>query len=137
MLIYSLFVLPNSRDFLISPTGTVRLSSTLDREENQNVTFKVIASDGGDPLQVSTATVSILVLDANDNKPIFESHETNFQVSEGAREGYQVVQFSATDKDIGDYGTVFYTLTGPDSSDGSFVIDQNSVSILVFWGFSF
>lgn len=108
--------------------GTIHLISMLDRETNERVEFQVIAKDNGVPPLVSTATVSVLVLDANDNQPIFKPYNTTFRVSEDAIGGYVVTTFIATDKDSADFGKVFYTLSGPDSADGNFVIGEDSVS---------
>jgi hypothetical protein len=48
------------------------LRQQLDRERRKEYVVTVVASDGGEPAREGTATVTILVLDANDNGPTFE-----------------------------------------------------------------
>lgn len=110
-------------------TGIVQLKAKLDREKNDKVIFQVIAKDSGVPQLTSTATVTLRVLDANDNSPIFNPYDTVYTVLENETVGYNVSKIVATDQDIGDYGTVFYTLEGIDN-DGSFAINEKSVNTL-------
>ncbi|CAG5135838.1 unnamed protein product, partial [Candidula unifasciata] len=117
--------------FAISSDGTIHLISMLDRETHERVEFQVIAKDNGVPPLVSTATVSVLVLDANDNQPVFSPYNITFKTSEDAIVGSVVTTFIAADKDSGDFGKVFYKLAGPDSAEGSFVIGEDSGKLTV------
>ena len=54
-----------------SSTGEIRVTSELDRETNQNHTFDIIATDGGDPSNLSTLEIIVFVLDSNDKAPVF------------------------------------------------------------------
>ncbi|XP_059167286.1 cadherin-23-like isoform X3 [Physella acuta] len=116
--------------FTINNEGTVQLKAKLDREKNDKVIFQIIAKDNGVPQLTSTATVTLRVLDANDNWPIFNPYNTTYTVLESEAVGYKVGVVVATDQDIGDYGTVFYTLEGIDN-DGSFAINEKSGEISV------
>ncbi|KAH9494388.1 hypothetical protein Btru_021753, partial [Bulinus truncatus] len=116
--------------FVISSDGTVQLKAKLDREKKDQEIFEIIARDNGVPQLSSTATVTVTVLDANDNAPIFEPYNVSYGVPENETIGYLVTKFVATDKDIDDFGTVFYTLDGVDN-DGSFLIAEKTGEITV------
>ncbi|XP_055876010.1 cadherin-23-like isoform X3 [Biomphalaria glabrata] len=116
--------------FAVSSDGTVQLKAKLDREKSDKEIFEVIARDNGYPQLTSTATVTVTVLDANDNSPVFEPYNMTYGVLENESVGFLVTRFAATDKDIGDAGTVFYTLDGEDN-DGSFSIAMNTGELTV------
>ncbi|CAL1529751.1 unnamed protein product, partial [Lymnaea stagnalis] len=116
--------------FAVSSDGTVQLKARLDREKSDTEVFQIIARDNGSPQLSSSATVTVTVLDDNDNSPIFEPHNNSFAVLENVAVGYFVTRLKATDKDIGDYGTVYYTLEGSDN-DGSFAIAEKTGDISV------
>ncbi|GFO23560.1 cadherin-23, partial [Plakobranchus ocellatus] len=117
--------------FTIRNDGTILLKSKLNREAYEQVTFEVVARDNGSPPLTSTATVRVNVLDDNDNTPVFLPYETSFEVSEDVDVGYRVTKFSATDRDIGDFARITYTLAGPDNDDGSFVINSTTGELTV------
>ncbi|XP_075400568.1 protocadherin-7 isoform X1 [Tenrec ecaudatus] len=50
-------------------TGTIYSTMSFDREHQTTYTFRVKAVDGGDPPRSATATVSLFVMDENDNAP--------------------------------------------------------------------
>ena len=65
-----------SGQFSINPaTGQIITSSLLDREARASYQLLVVASDGGQPKALSSsATVSVVVADINDNPPRFHHH---------------------------------------------------------------
>lgn len=65
-----------SGQFSINPaTGQIITSSLLDREARGSYQLLVVASDGGQPKALSSsATVSVVVADINDNPPRFHHH---------------------------------------------------------------
>ncbi|XP_053433790.1 protocadherin-7 isoform X2 [Nycticebus coucang] len=66
----SLFIEENSNIFSIeNDTGTIYSTMSFDREHQTTYTFRVKAVDGGDPPRSATATVSLFVMDENDNAP--------------------------------------------------------------------
>lgn len=68
-------VLRSSRDGLIGvepQSGLVTTAAPLDRESLQQLWVLVVAADGGEPSLSSTATVTVLVSDVNDNEPVFQ-----------------------------------------------------------------
>ena len=84
------------------------LDKELDREQQQEVTLLLTASDGGSPQRSGTAVIRVIVLDANDNVPVFS--ETIYKVSlpENSHLGTVVVTVTATDADEGANGEVTY-----------------------------
>ncbi|XP_031427767.2 protocadherin beta-16-like isoform X42 [Clupea harengus] len=87
------------------------LDKELDREQQQEVTLLLTASDGGSPQRSGTAVIRVIVLDANDNLPVFS--ETIYKVSllENSPLGTVVVTVTATDADEGANGEVTYELS--------------------------
>uniref|UniRef100_A0A452S9T4 Protocadherin 7 n=1 Tax=Ursus americanus TaxID=9643 RepID=A0A452S9T4_URSAM len=66
----SLYIEENSNIFSIeNDTGTIYSTMSFDREHQTTYTFRVKAVDGGDPPRSATATVSLFVMDENDNAP--------------------------------------------------------------------
>ncbi|XP_070254345.1 protocadherin-7 isoform X2 [Myotis yumanensis] len=66
----SLYIEENSNIFSIeNDTGTIYSTVSFDREHQTTYTFRVKAVDGGDPPRSATATVSLFVMDENDNAP--------------------------------------------------------------------
>jgi len=70
--------------FIIEPafSGIVKTNIVLDREIREVYRLKVIATDEGVPQMTGTATISIHVIDINDNQPTFPPHSI-ITVSEG------------------------------------------------------
>ncbi|XP_077445926.1 protocadherin-7b isoform X3 [Stigmatopora argus] len=66
----SLFIEEEEEIFSIeNDTGTIFSSLSFDREQKTTYTFRVKAVDGGEPPRSATATVSLFVMDDNDNAP--------------------------------------------------------------------
>lgn len=105
----------------------ISLNSELDREAMDSHIFDVIAFDNGVPSLTSTVTVTITVLDINDNFPVFLPHATTYHVSENAGIDYVVATINATDEDIGKFGTIFYEIEA--GAFGNFGINDSTVCI--------
>ncbi|OWF38069.1 protein dachsous-like [Mizuhopecten yessoensis] len=89
--------------------GHMYLKMPLDREVQHLYQLFVIAKDNGKPTQLSaTATVRILVTDANDNNPEFSDNIYIFPVSEDIAARTVVGSVTATDQDIGDNAKLEY-----------------------------
>ncbi|XP_038006574.1 protocadherin beta-15-like [Motacilla alba alba] len=100
------------------------LQKPLDREEQAEMSFSVIAVDGGSPPRSGTTQVKIVILDVNDNAPIFTQEVYNGKVLENMPEGTVVLTVLATDPDAGVNGDISYTLNEVvGQSDTTFVID--------------
>uniref|UniRef100_A0AAR2M2I0 Cadherin EGF LAG seven-pass G-type receptor 1 n=2 Tax=Pygocentrus nattereri TaxID=42514 RepID=A0AAR2M2I0_PYGNA len=86
------FVINNS-------TGWVTVSLELDRETTEFYTFGVEARDHGVPIMSSSASVSVTVLDVNDNIPTFTQKMYNLKINEDAAVGASVLTITAVDRD--------------------------------------
>ncbi|XP_074147713.1 protocadherin beta-2-like [Sminthopsis crassicaudata] len=89
------------------------LDETLDREKQSEVTLTLTAVDGGVPPRSGTAQVRILVVDINDNAPVFTQSQYDIHIPENSSIGSKVVTVSATDLDAGNYGEISYTFLYP------------------------
>ncbi|XP_077200243.1 protocadherin-20 [Paroedura picta] len=101
-------------------TGVLTVSTQLDREERGKYRYTVKAVDCGMPPRESIATITISVLDKNDNSPRFINKDFSFFVPENFPGFGEIGVISVTDADIGQNGWV--ALSVVNSSD-IFVID--------------
>ncbi len=81
-------------------TGWVTVSSELDRETIEYYTFGVEARDNGVPVMSSSASVSITILDVNDNIPTFTEKLYSLKINEDAFVGTSVLTVTALDRDV-------------------------------------
>ncbi|XP_054024592.1 protocadherin gamma-A2-like [Dryobates pubescens] len=86
------------------------LAKALDREEATFHDLVLKARDGGEPSRTGTARIRVVVLDANDNAPVFSPAEYTVRVPEDLPVGSTLVTVKATDADDGLYGDVKYSL---------------------------
>uniref|UniRef100_A0A671R1N7 Cadherin EGF LAG seven-pass G-type receptor 1-like n=1 Tax=Sinocyclocheilus anshuiensis TaxID=1608454 RepID=A0A671R1N7_9TELE len=81
-------------------TGWITVSAELDRETTEYYTFGVEARDNGVPVMSSSASVSITVLDVNDNIPAFTEKLYSLKINEDAVVGTSVLTVTALDRDV-------------------------------------
>uniref|UniRef100_A0A3Q1F1Z1 Cadherin EGF LAG seven-pass G-type receptor 1 n=1 Tax=Acanthochromis polyacanthus TaxID=80966 RepID=A0A3Q1F1Z1_9TELE len=81
-------------------TGWITVSEELDRETTDFYTFGVEARDHGIPVMSSSASVSITVLDVNDNVPTFTEKTYSLKINEDAVVGTSVLTVTAVDRDV-------------------------------------
>nr|XP_030139508.1 protocadherin beta-16 [Taeniopygia guttata] len=87
------------------------LQRQLDREEQAELNLLLTATDGGSPPRSGTAQVRIVVVDANDNIPVFERETYEVRLAENSPLEQLVVRVAAADPDEGSYGEVRYAFT--------------------------
>ncbi|OXB67230.1 hypothetical protein ASZ78_015871 [Callipepla squamata] len=113
--------------FRIAPdTGAVTTQMELDYEDQVSYTLAITARDNGIPQKSDTTYLEILVSDVNDNAPQFLRDSYQGSVYEDVPAFTSVLQVSATDRDSGLNGRVFYTFQGGDDGDGDFIIESTS-----------
>lgn len=115
-------------------TGEITSIREIDYEESSSHILGIRAIDNNALYpKSSNISVTIRVVDVNDNAPVFEQDPVLLRtVKENTPTGHAVYTFTATDKDSGQNGTVQYRITsesysGPDPDAGSyFMIDASS-----------
>ncbi|NWZ84880.1 CAD23 protein, partial [Poecile atricapillus] len=109
-------------DFLINSTGgLVTSTAVLDRERIPEYFLRVVASDAGTPAKSSTSTLTVKVLDVNDENPTFFPSVYNVSLPEDVARDFKVVRLNCTDADIGLNAELSYFITGG-NQDGKFSV---------------
>ena len=114
----------------ISSFGDVISQQMLDFEQVKSIQFSVSAIAG--PVgseRVSEAHVTLQLVDANDNAPVFERSSYQAEIPEDSLPLTSVATVHATDADTGEFGRVVYGLQGEGSNE--FMIDENTGVIKV------
>ena len=106
---------PSDAQFTINDTGHLSLTSSLDREMQDQYIFLLFINDNGSPSLSRFTRVTIIVTDINDNRPILVAPDS-VDVPEGKSVNDDVARVSAFDSDIGENAVVIFSLTGPGSS---------------------
>uniref|UniRef100_A0A3B3H702 Cadherin domain-containing protein n=1 Tax=Oryzias latipes TaxID=8090 RepID=A0A3B3H702_ORYLA len=108
------------------------LQRPLDREQNQHLTLKLIAVDGGTPQRSGSVNIDVTILDANDNIPVFSQSVYKTSVVENTAKGTSVITVNATDADSGSNAIITYSLSKiKGSTTDIFSIDENLGIIFV------
>ncbi|XP_033755014.1 LOW QUALITY PROTEIN: cadherin-23-like [Pecten maximus] len=94
-------------EFMInSITGVIRAQRVYDREEVDRYVLLLSAKDRGTPSLESTRFLTVVILDVNDNPPVFpvdalgETIDIEVQVPENANIGTLITRLLATDRDF-------------------------------------
>ncbi|KAF5307382.1 hypothetical protein FQR65_LT07099 [Abscondita terminalis] len=101
-----------SSQFQIRQTGEIYVAKALDRESVSKYDLKIIVTDG---LFTHTTTVTIHIIDANDNPPYCLRYRYRQALSEGILPGSFILNVLASDADDQENSKLRYILTG----DGS------------------
>ncbi|KAF7206514.1 protocadherin Fat 3-like [Nothobranchius furzeri] len=107
------YSLADSHDALFSidsVTGIVVLEKSLDRESRDSYCVRVQATDrvGQQGALSSQVDLTILVLDVNDNAPVFQRRDYSVTVPEDVAVGTEVLRVLATSDDIGPNAEITY-----------------------------
>lgn len=105
--------------------GSIRLARPLDFDTVSSYKLTVKATDGGlkNPLS-STANISVVVKDVQDERPVFTNSPYSIVIDENTPAGVQVLKVTAEDGDAGFKRPVVLSLE--DDSLGYFTIDNES-----------
>ncbi|XP_057705866.1 protocadherin gamma-A3-like [Corythoichthys intestinalis] len=134
------YVLSPNENFILNqhanPDGSkyveMVLQEPLDRERRSRLSLKLIAVDGGTPQKSGTVMIEINVLDANDNRPVFNQSEYKASVIENAIKATSIITVNATDADSGSNGLITYSLSKMKGGEVDiFNIDENTGTIYV------
>lgn len=96
---------------VVAPTtGWLTLRAPLDREVADRYQVAVVVKDSGTPPLSATTTVTLTVLDDNDNDPVFARNGYEFAVEENLPRGTVLGAVRASDKDLGPNAAIRYSL---------------------------
>ena len=111
-------------------TGEIRARSIFDREQLQEIGFKVIVSDQGDPPRSSSTSVLVHINDVNDERPQFSQVSYSFAVLENEPPGTQIGIVHAADRDLPPYNQFQFSIVPAHPSANSFSIDADTGTII-------
>ena len=97
--------------FTINMEGTLTTEELLDRESVQVYNFMVLAIDRGVPAMTGSTSVTITVLDINDNEPVFMNDRIAVSYAEDLNVGSIIAVLVATDRDDGANSSITYSIT--------------------------
>ncbi|XP_037398914.1 protocadherin gamma-A11-like [Pygocentrus nattereri] len=109
------------------------LQTPLDREQQEEHKLILTAFDGGSPQKSGTVRITVVVIDANDNHPVFSQPVYRVSLPENTEKGRTLVIVSAADKDKGSNGEVTYSFSQSTGIEALnlFCIDSNTGEIKV------
>ncbi len=123
---------PGSLFYIDPTTGIVSLQGDLDRETQDVHTLTIVATDQADPgsEMSATGTLSVTVLDYNDNAPDCPDTVYAADTAEDSAAGTAVVTVACTDIDLGDNQVIDYSIASGDPLS-QFAIDATTGDITV------
>ncbi|KAK5925335.1 hypothetical protein CgunFtcFv8_017866 [Champsocephalus gunnari] len=108
---------PNAAYFTVNRiTGVVSIERNLDREASNYMTLGVYVYDGQTGTQKE---LTLIIEEANDNKPIFQEPSYDIDVNENTAIGASLFKAEATDADTSSAGVITYSIDEVTPSDGS------------------
>ncbi|XP_033732971.1 protocadherin Fat 1-like isoform X2 [Pecten maximus] len=110
-------------------SGKITIAHALDRETKPVHSLIVLARDNGSPLLSVNTTVSVSLIDVNDNDPVFDEGSLIVAIMEDActPTGVSLFTVSTTDEDEGLNGEIAsYSITGG-NEDEIFTINNDGV----------
>uniref|UniRef100_A0A8C1GIQ8 FAT atypical cadherin 3b n=1 Tax=Cyprinus carpio TaxID=7962 RepID=A0A8C1GIQ8_CYPCA len=113
-------------------SGVVILEKPLDREVQDSYQIRIKATDraGGDGSLSTEVDLTIIVLDVNDNPPVFQKQDYAVTVPEDVTVGTEVLRVFATSSDIGVNAEIYYRFFSGNEL-GKFSIDESTGIISV------
>ncbi len=109
--VLTLIALDANSPFLLSDDGYIEVTGELDREEQDRYEFIINVTDNGTPPLTGSTTLSIIVVDINDNDPVFlPGTDIMVTVEEDIQLGTVISTFIAVDNDTGNNSIITYSL---------------------------
>uniref|UniRef100_A0ACB8EI24 Cadherin EGF LAG seven-pass G-type receptor 3 n=1 Tax=Sphaerodactylus townsendi TaxID=933632 RepID=A0ACB8EI24_9SAUR len=126
---YKLTGVSSDTPFVVnSATGWITVSGSLDRETVEHYFFGVEAQDHGSPTLSASASVTITVMDVNDNRPEFTHKEYFIRLNEDAAVGTSVLSVTAIDRDVN--SAISYQITGGNTRNRFAISTQGGVGLI-------
>ncbi|MEE6478629.1 hypothetical protein FKM82_011904 [Ascaphus truei] len=104
---YFLLSVKNRKDGTLIPE--LVLEKALDREERKQHKLILTAVDGGEPPRSGSCQITVIVLDINDNAPVFERSNYKINLLENPSLKTVIITLNATDLDEGPNGEIEYS----------------------------
>ena len=111
-----------------SYSGAISVLMSLDREMTSSYLLNITAYDMGTPEKFTSTRVTVMVLDINDNPPVFEKSKYHVKIYENRTPNTTLIQVRAADIDEGVNAVIFYRLA---ITNKWFYIDTNTGLIYV------
>uniref|UniRef100_A0A3B5QBC8 Cadherin domain-containing protein n=1 Tax=Xiphophorus maculatus TaxID=8083 RepID=A0A3B5QBC8_XIPMA len=121
---------PDSQYFPVSVgefSGLLTLTRELDFEKETKYNLQIKATDGGWIAKSAWLNVTLIVMDVNDNPPVFSLSEYTTTVPENSKVRTKVLDVKATDMDSGINAQISYSFIA--GSLDKFAIDSRNGSI--------
>ncbi|CAN2391170.1 Cadherin cytoplasmic C-terminal [Pristimantis euphronides] len=101
------------------------LEKVLDREEKQEHHLILTAIDGGEPARSGSCRITIVVLDINDNPPVFNQSVYKVSIRENLPLRTVILTLNATDQDDGANGEIQFTFDDHTSKSAREIFSLN------------
>ncbi|CAL8357458.1 unnamed protein product [Boreogadus saida] len=106
---------------LNTSTGVLTSTAPLDREQIAQYHLRIVAHDAGKFPRTSTSTLTITVLDVNDETPTFFPRRYNVSLQEDVPRDHAVARLNCSDNDAGLNAELSYFITDG-NQDGKFSV---------------
>uniref|UniRef100_A0A087YAM8 Cadherin-23 n=1 Tax=Poecilia formosa TaxID=48698 RepID=A0A087YAM8_POEFO len=114
--------MPRLDFYLNTSTGVLTSTAVLDREQIDQYQLRIIAHDAGEFPRTSTSTLTVSVLDVNDETPTFNPRLYNVSLLESVPRDHVVARLVCFDKDAGLNAELSYFITAGGNQDGKFSV---------------
>ncbi|XP_040200842.1 protocadherin gamma-C5-like isoform X20 [Rana temporaria] len=104
------------------------LEKNLDREEKSEHKLILSAIDGGEPPRSGSTQINIIVLDINDNAPVFDQASYKVDVMENLPLNTVVIKLNATDLDEGANSEILYSFDDHTLNAAKKIFDLNEIT---------
>ncbi|XP_075066073.1 protocadherin gamma-C5-like isoform X22 [Mixophyes fleayi] len=126
---FSLLVISRKDGTLIAE---LVLEKILDREEKSEHKLILTAIDGGEQPRTGSTEISVIVLDINDNPPMFDQSHYKISLLENVPLKTVVLKLNATDLDEGTNGEILYSFDHHTLHSAKQIFDLNSQTGEIF-----
>ncbi|CDQ76460.1 unnamed protein product [Oncorhynchus mykiss] len=115
--------LPRGYPFSLKPSFSnnyaLVTSGVLDRESFSEYNIEITATDSGSPPLTTKKTITVTIIDVNDNPPKFSQSSYNVYLKENGLPGSMLSSVSASDLDLGDNAKISYSILDSKAQDVS------------------
>ena len=113
-------------------SGNIIVASGLDRELTPKIHLTLVAEDAGEPPMFSTQSLTVSLVDVNDNSPVFYPKRKIVSYNEGHD---LIVKAEAFDADEGDFAKITYHWDEPRRAPSFLELDSVSGEVTVKKGY--